>query len=139
MPRRDEIERWLLGEDGTNCVLIEVKSPIELSYFVSVGVNLAVALCSTDTLAGVLLLLTPQVVSSRRGLMIEGAAALNGAGILYRSVLLPLSEGGTTIDHLLGATSYRPLRGNEARTTQVNSRRLPIVPPQNAVAKRRPV
>jgi hypothetical protein len=46
-------------------------------------------------------------------------------GICYRAVLLPLSEGGSTIDHVLGATNYRALRANEARTTQINFRRLP--------------
>jgi hypothetical protein len=51
-PRRDETDPWMLGEDGPNCRLIAVQSPIELSHFVSVGVNLAVALCSADTLAG---------------------------------------------------------------------------------------
>jgi hypothetical protein len=126
LPRRNEIERWMLGEDGANCVLIGVESPIELSYFVSVGVNLAVTLCTADTLAGVLLSLTPQVVSARRGLTVDGVATLNGEGILYRSMLLPLSEDGVTIDHLLGAASYRALRSNEARPTQV-IRRLPIV------------
>jgi hypothetical protein len=138
LPRRAEIERFMLGEDGANCVLIGVESPIELPYFVSVGVNLAIALCSADTLAGVLLSLTPQVVSSRRGLIIEGVATLRGIGILYRSMLLPLSEDGATIDHLLGAASYRSLRSNEALSTQVHFRRLPIVPPRNAVAKRWP-
>ena len=67
----------------------------------------------------------PQVVSSRRGLVIEGVATLREVGICYRAVLLPLSEGGSTIDHVLGATNYRSLRTNETRTTQVNFRRLP--------------
>ena len=52
VPRRDDIEPWLLGEDGRNCLLVAVQSPIELSHFLLVGVNLAVALCATDTLAG---------------------------------------------------------------------------------------
>jgi hypothetical protein len=95
-----------------------------------VGVNLAVALCSTDTLAGTLLSSAPQVVSSRRGLMIEGVATLRGEGIRYRAVLLPLSENGATIDHVLGAMNYRSLRTNEALSTQVNFRRLPV--PRNA-------
>jgi hypothetical protein len=82
--------------------------------------------------------LTPQVVSARRGLVVDGVATLNGVGILYRSMLLPLSEDGVTIGHLLGAVSYRALRSNEARPTQVNFRRLPIVPARAAVAKRRP-
>ena len=76
LPRRDEIYPWLQGEDGANCLLIGVEWSIELSHLVVVGVNLAVALCSTDTLAGVLLSSVPQVVSSRRGLVIEGVATL---------------------------------------------------------------
>jgi hypothetical protein len=47
-PLRDEVDPWLQGEDGANCLLIAMESPIELSHFVVVGVNLAVALCSTD-------------------------------------------------------------------------------------------
>ena len=91
-----------------------------------VGVNLAGALCATDTLAGVLLSSVPQVVSSRRGLMMEGVAMLRRVDIRYRTVLLPVSEVGATIDYVLGATSYRSLRVNEVRATQVNFRRLPM-------------
>jgi hypothetical protein len=41
-------------------------------------------------------------------------------------VLLPLSGDGATIDHVLGAASYRSLRSKEALSTQVHFRRLPI-------------
>jgi hypothetical protein len=125
-PRRDEIEPWLQGEDGANCLLIAVGWSIELSHLIVVGVNLAGALCTTDTLAGVLLSSVPQVVSSRRGLMMEGVAILRRVDIRYRTVLLPVSEVGATIDYVLGATNYRSLRVNEARATQVNFRRLPM-------------
>jgi hypothetical protein len=118
-PRREEIDPWLHGEDGANCLLIAVESPIELSHFVMVGVNLAVALCPTDTLAGVLLSRVPCVVSVRRGLMIEGGATLRGLDILYRSVLLPLSDNGVAIGYVLGATNYRSLCSDEALTTRV--------------------
>jgi hypothetical protein len=127
-PRRDEIEPWFLGEDGANCLLVAVEWPIELSHFVIVGVNLAGALCSTDTLAGMLLSRVPQVVSTRRGLMIEGRGDASRSGILYRAVLLPLSEAGVVIDQPFGATNYRLQRTNEARSTQVNFRRLPAPP-----------
>src|SRR6266581_345840 len=83
-PRRDEVDPWLQGEDGANCLLIAVESPIELSHFVAVGMNLAIALCPTDTLAGVLLSYLPRAVLSRRGLMIEGMATLRSMGIVYR-------------------------------------------------------
>ena len=119
--RCDDIESWIQGKEGANCLLIAVESPIELSHFVSVGENLAIALCPTDTLAGVLLSCLPQVVAARRGLMIEGGATLRGMGIVYRSVLLPLSERGIVIDHVLGATNYRLLRADEVRTTKVIS------------------
>src|SRR5215470_6823818 len=90
-PRRDEIDPHLLGEDGANCLLIAVGWSIELSHFVVVGVNLAVALCPTDTLAGVLLSQVPRVVSSRRGLMMDGVAMLRDVGIRYRvaNILVP--------------------------------------------------
>ena len=125
-PRRDEIEPWLQGEDGANCLLIAVGWSIELSHLIVVGVNLAGALCATDTLAGVLLSSVPQVVSSRCGLIMEGVAILRRVNIRYRTVLLPVSEVGATIDYVLGATNYRSLRVNEARVMQVNFRRLPM-------------
>jgi hypothetical protein len=127
-PRRDDIDPWMKGESGANCLLIAAGWAVELSHLIMVGVNLAAALCPTGTLADTLLSRVPQVVSSRRGLMIEGMAALRGVGIRYRAVLLPLSEDGTAIDHVLGATNYRSLRTNEVLTTQVNLRRLPMAP-----------
>jgi hypothetical protein len=68
-PHRDQIDPWMRGEDGANCLLIAVEAPIELSHFVVVGVNLAIALCPTDTLAGVLLSQVPRVVSARHGMV----------------------------------------------------------------------
>jgi hypothetical protein len=35
--------------------------------------------------------------------MIEGGATLRGADMIYRAVLLPLSERTVTIEHVLGA------------------------------------
>jgi hypothetical protein len=50
--------------------------------------------------------------------MIEGGATLHGEGILYRNALLPLSEDGVKIDHVLGAANYRSLRTDERQTPQ---------------------
>jgi hypothetical protein len=57
--------------------------------------------------------------------VVEGGATLRGADIIYRAVLLPLSEGIVAIDHVLGAMNYRSLHADEVRSTQVNFRRLP--------------
>jgi hypothetical protein len=113
-PRHDEIDPWMLGDDWENCLLIAVEEPVELSHFVSVGKNLARALCSSASLAGVLLSRLPCVLSERRCLIIEGGTTLRSARIPHRSALLPLSEDGVTISHVLGAASYRQLAPDEA-------------------------
>jgi hypothetical protein len=102
-PRLDQIEPSKLGIDWANCLVIAVETPVQLSYFVAVGVNLSFAFCSDDTLANVLLSHLPQVLSERRCLMVEGRARLRDSGILYRSALYPLSDDGIVIDHVLGA------------------------------------
>jgi hypothetical protein len=129
-PQLNEIDPWMVGDDWTNCLLVAVRSPIERSHFVVVGDNLlsegsrlldgaAVALCPRNTLAYVLLSLVPQVLSARRCLIAEGVARHQGVAILYRSALLPLSEDGVAIDHVLGAADHRALRAEEAPTTQL--------------------
>ena len=118
-PRLNEIVPWMVSDDWPNCLLVAVQSPVELSHFVAVGENLAVALCPGNTLAGMLLSHLPRVLSVRRGLIIEGRATLRGLAILYRSALLPLSEDGVAIDHALAAASHRTLAVNETLTTQV--------------------
>jgi len=117
-PRLNEINHWMMSEDWANCLLITVQSPVELSHFTAVGENLAVALCPGDTLAGVLLSHLPWVVSSRCCLIVEGGATLRSVPILYRGALLPLSEDGGAIDHVLGAANHRALIPDEAPTKQ---------------------
>jgi len=104
----------MLGDDWENCLLIAVEEPVELSHFVSVGKNLTVALCSGTSLVGVFMSHLPRVLSERRCLIVEGGATLRGMRILHRSALLPLSEDGVAISHVLGAASYRPLAAEEA-------------------------
>lgn len=118
-PRLNEIDPWMVGDDWANCVVIAVQSPVQLSHFVAAGKNLAVALCARDTLAGLLLTHLPPVLSARRCLIIEGAATLRGVPILYRAALLPLSDDGTTIDHVLGAANHRRLLPGERATTPI--------------------
>ena len=74
--RRDQIEPSTLGVDWANCLVIAVRSPVELSYFAAVGENLSFAYSPKESLAGVLLSHLPQVVSEGRCLMIEGRARL---------------------------------------------------------------
>ena len=118
-PRRDQIEPDMLGVDWLNCLVIAVQSPVQLSYFVTVGKNLSRTRCPYNSLAGLLLSHLPQVLLERRCLMIEGRAALGDVGILYRSALYPLSDDGAAIDHVLGAANYRSLYENEQLITPI--------------------
>jgi len=122
-PRLNEINPWMVGGDWANCLVITVQSPVELSHFVAVGKNLAVALCARDTLAGLLLSHLPPVLSARRCLIVEGKATIRGAPILYRGALLPLSDDGVAIDHVLGAANHRTLLADDPRTTPVVRKR----------------
>jgi hypothetical protein len=122
-PRRDQIEPSMLGEDWANCLVIAVQSPIELSHFVAVGENLAVALCPRDTLAGVLLSHLPQVLSARRCLIVEGGATHRDVPILYRGALLPLSDDGAAIDHVLGAVNHGTQLADEPTITRLIGKR----------------
>ena len=112
-PRHDQIEPSMLGVDWANCLVIAMRSPVQVSYFVHVGENLSNTHSPDESLAGVLLPHLPQVLSEGRCLMIEGRATLRGSGVLYRGALYPLSYDGSTIDHVLGAANCRPLRENE--------------------------
>jgi hypothetical protein len=60
---------------------------------------------------------------SRCCLIVEGGATLRGVPILYRGALLPLSEDGDTIDHVLGAANHRALLADDAPTKQVTRTR----------------
>jgi hypothetical protein len=108
-PRLNEIDPWMMAEDWANCIVISVHSPLELSHFIAVGENLAIALCPEDTLAGVLRSHLPWVVSSRACLIVEGEAKLREVPILFRGALLPLSEDGSVVDHVLGVVNHRTL------------------------------
>ena len=122
-PRLNEINAWMLGDDWANCLVMAVQSPVELSHFVVAGENLAVALCARDTLAGLLLSHLPPVLSARRCLIVEGEATLRGVPILYRAALLPLSDDGIAINHVLGAANHRTLLAGEPTTKQVVRKR----------------
>jgi hypothetical protein len=134
-PRLIDIDPWMVGDDWTNCLLVAVRSPIEDSRFVVVGDNLlstpgstldgaTIGRCSRNTLAGVMVSNLPPLVSELRGLIIEGQATHRGAAILYRGALLPLSEDGVVIDHVLGAANHRLLRPEDTHTASTQLRWL---------------
>jgi hypothetical protein len=122
LPSKEDIDPWIVGDDWSHCTLIDVAPVLQYSTFVSVGSELAAAtgqdlsgkqICEVvpHTLLGLMLLHLPRVVRTGRYFTVEGDAMIHsGKPILYRSVLLPLSKQGTTVDSILGASNYRELR-----------------------------
>jgi hypothetical protein len=125
LPGLLDVDPWMIGDDDwSNCLIVAVQAPVARSYFLMFGQNLqpsaeveltgaAIALCPRDTLAGILVSHLRLVLSARRCLIVEGAAVQQRTPILYRSALLPLSQNGAHVDHVLGAANYRVLRPGE--------------------------
>jgi hypothetical protein len=81
--------------------------------------------CPQSSLLHALLAYLPRCIESVGPLAISGSAQHGGYDILYRAILLPLSEDGATIDAVLVAANYRDLRPGEDK--QLRTRRQVVV------------
>jgi hypothetical protein len=124
LPRLNDVDPWMVGDDWASSALIRVKQPYDRSVFVVVGDKLAprpgivldhapISTCPATTLLGVTLSFVPQAMEGRTALAVEGATVHLDAPILYRSLLVPLSEDGRKIDAMLIAASFREVREGE--------------------------
>ncbi len=132
LPSKHDIRPWMVGNDWANCVLVRLAAAPGEWFFAVVGDKLSpspqrmlagepIAACPDDTLLGLMLSFLPRVLSSRMHFTIEGATSvLAGGPILYRCVLLPLSDDGNQIDAVLGAANYRRL--GEAEQAEPHTR-----------------
>ena len=122
-PRVDDLDVEAIGDDWAHCFLLKLAAgPIGESRVLHVGAGLQGDLpdASPATLAEV-----PEtallhhaagfaVRTLEKGVPVSlgGEAALVDGNALYRSVLLPLSNDGLAIDHLLGGANSRPVGAN---------------------------
>jgi hypothetical protein len=118
LPRLDDIDPWLVGDDWAHCALVRVMEPRDQSLFIVVGDRLLpdrdrmldrepIARCPATTLLGVILSFLAKCVDGRSLLMVEGTASHLGLPMLYRALLVPLSADGQVIDAALVAANYR--------------------------------
>jgi hypothetical protein len=126
LPSKHDIRPWLVGNDWQNCALVRLAPMLEQWIFAVVGDKLSpspdrvlaggpISECPEDTLLGLMLSFLPRVVASGMYYTVEGATSVFGDGaILYRSVLLPLSDDGTHIDAVLVAANFRKIGESEA-------------------------
>jgi hypothetical protein len=121
-PPVGEIDPETIGDDWPNCFLLKLDEPVSASRLQAIGENLLgghvlepgtqVADCPGDTLLYQALKPLSRMLDKRIPMSIGGEAEVGGTPTLYRSILLPLSDDGATIDHVLGAANGKPADGS---------------------------
>jgi hypothetical protein len=119
-PRRSQIDPAAFGADWAYCFMIDLDAMPGRSRFSYLGHALRDLTWPTferqsigECLEGSLLELAtrqiPQLLERKRAQSLAGSAFHQDTDILYRTILLPLSESGKTIDGVLGAIGYREI------------------------------
>ena len=117
-PRRSQIDPKDFGADWPSCLMIDIDPVTSLSRFSYVGNALrdptwptfdrqSVSECLEGTLLELIAREIARVTAKKKPTNCSGSAQHDNNSILYRTVLLPLSETGERIDGLLAAISYR--------------------------------
>jgi hypothetical protein len=120
LPRRAQINPALFGRDWAHCLLVDLDPHLEASRFAYIGEKLGdptwpaferqtLADCGENTLLHAATIYAPRVLTRRLPISRGGIGLHQHTPIVYRSILLPLSESGTTIDGLLGAANFREI------------------------------
>jgi hypothetical protein len=123
VPHLNNVDPWFIGDDWVNCALVRVRRPYRHSEFMVVGDNLSppetvldgepIWKCPATTLLGLTLVYLEQAVEERSFLVIEGAAIHLFEPILYRSLMVPLSEDDIDIGTVLIAANSRRVGDEE--------------------------
>ncbi len=118
LPRRSQINPKEFEPDWSNCFMIDLDPELSKSRFSYVGNSLSdlapasterqfLSECPEGTLHTLLAPHIQRVVERKEPSHSAGSAQHGEAFILYRTVLLPLSEIGDQVDGLLAAFIYR--------------------------------
>ena len=118
MPRRAEITPEAFGADWANCTVIALDAVLWRSRLDYVGDALrnrdratGVPQILNDYAEGSLVRLVaakiPALLQQRVPVIFGDTALHGGRAMLYRAVVLPVSEDNERIDHILGAINYR--------------------------------
>jgi hypothetical protein len=130
-PRRSQIDPTELGADWANCFMIDIDPVATRSRFSYVGSALrdlswptferqSISECLEGSLLDLATKYVPQLVQKKKPLSFAGSAFHQDADILYRTILLPLSENGADIDGLLAAIGYREIAVEETSRASRN-------------------
>jgi hypothetical protein len=123
-PRRAQIDPRDFGTDWSHCLMIDLDPVTSRSRFAHVGSALrdptwptfdrqSVSECLEGTLLELLARHIPRVVAKRKPVSFAGSAQHDDSEILYRTILLPLSETEDQVDGILAAIAYREVSVDE--------------------------
>ena len=135
-PRRAQIDPRDFGSDWSHCLMIDLDPVTSHSRFAHVGSALrdptwptfdrqSVSECLEGTLLELIARHIPRVVAKGKAINFAGSAQHDESEILYRTILLPLSETQDKVDGILAAIAYREvtideeLRSSEQRADEV--------------------
>ena len=117
-PRRCDIDRVKFGNDWDLCFIVDLSDSMMESRFSYVGAGLRelgspisdrqrISECSEECLLKLAAKEVGKVKDLKQPVATSGRAVHEEAEILFRAILLPLSENGVDIDGVLGAIGYR--------------------------------
>lgn len=117
-PTAAEIDPQAIGDDWPYCCVLALRTPLSQSVFTHVGNelfgnneppsgDLMLAATPEQTLLRHAVSYLERMLEKQVPVSLGGEAQLDEGPVLYRSILLPLSDDGRTIDHILGAANFR--------------------------------
>ena len=120
LPKRSQVDPTEFGADWANCLMIDIDAAPRRSRFSYVGNALHDPTCPifdrqpvSECLEGSLLALVtrhiPRLLNTGKPVSVGGSAVHDEMNILYRTILLPLSENGQKMDGILAAVAYREI------------------------------
>ena len=124
LPRRSALVPDALGRDSADCLLIAIDAVLARSRLIYVGEKLRNPAWSADqpqdllayddgSLVRLAAAKIPAIVAKRGPITFGGTGVHDDKAILYRTILLPLSEDGDVIDHVIGAINFREIADSE--------------------------
>lgn len=123
-PSASTLPQDAFGKDCPNCVLVATDKVLVRSRVLYAGETLRNPAWSPDepqvlldyaegSLVRLAAAKIPAVIAKRGPITFGGTGSHDDKAMLYRAILLPLSEDGAEIDHVIGAINFRTLAGTE--------------------------
>jgi hypothetical protein len=149
LPRYAEITPAVFGDDWRSCALIKLAPELTASQLLHLGDEVPIPEGTTgskvlgdfaeDSLVRQAADIIPAVIAMPAPITDGGAREAGANLILYRSVVLPISEDNRVVDHVLLAISYRDVALSEAVSEKPQSfDRRRLLNPRQVSNGRRP-